>query len=372
MSTYAPSSLGIAAPGGGFQQGGWYGGRQYWGGTLSEVNQIHPQSNQQGAGQQVSNEVVAQSAVQQGKTPEQMQSYLAEQKAIAAKANVGNVTPNRGVVAPTSGGGGGMGADVGTPQATLNLPDLYNTLYKSSGITDLEKQYSDQEKAFIEAKGKVNDNPFLSEATRVGRVAKLESLFSERTQNLKNDIATKKADIETKLNLETKQFDINSQAAQQALSRFNTLLSMGALNGATGDDIASITRATGISSSAIQAAINASNKKDVKTQVITSTNDAGVVTATVINAETGEVIAKNNLGAIGNAEKGGSGAPKPQTIGEQKASVEVSINSYVGNEALQAQISPEDLYAKLIQTYPEAIDYIKENWTASDIRKATK
>lgn len=48
------------APSGGFQQGGWYEGRQFWNGTFSQPGQIHPESNQQGAGQQVSKEVVAQ------------------------------------------------------------------------------------------------------------------------------------------------------------------------------------------------------------------------------------------------------------------------------------------------------------------------
>jgi ElaB/YqjD/DUF883 family membrane-anchored ribosome-binding protein len=48
------------APAGGFQQGGWYEGRQYWDGTFSEPGQINKLSNQQGAGQQVSKEVIAQ------------------------------------------------------------------------------------------------------------------------------------------------------------------------------------------------------------------------------------------------------------------------------------------------------------------------
>jgi len=38
------------APSGGFKQGGWYEGRQYWGGTFSQPGQIHPQSDQPGAG----------------------------------------------------------------------------------------------------------------------------------------------------------------------------------------------------------------------------------------------------------------------------------------------------------------------------------
>lgn len=49
------------APPGGFQQGGWYEGRQYWNGTFSEKGQIHTQSDQVGAGKLVSKEVVDQS-----------------------------------------------------------------------------------------------------------------------------------------------------------------------------------------------------------------------------------------------------------------------------------------------------------------------
>lgn len=59
MALYSPEQLGIKAPSGGFQQGGWYDGRQYWDGKLGDVNVIiNP--NQQGYSQQVSKEVVQQ------------------------------------------------------------------------------------------------------------------------------------------------------------------------------------------------------------------------------------------------------------------------------------------------------------------------
>ena len=209
-----------------------------------------------------------------------------------------------GVAGSSTGASSGI-SGLMTTQPTINLPSLYQNLYSSSGITENEKQYSDLEKAYIEAKGKINDNPFLSEATRVGRVAKLETLFNERTANIKNDIATKKADIETKLNLETKQFDINSQQATQALNQFNSLLSAGALDNASGEDIANITRATGISSTMIQSAIQASVKskqKEIPTQVIKSEADDGTVTISVVNSQTGEVIKQSNLGKIGNVQ----------------------------------------------------------------------
>ena len=45
----------------------------------------------------------------------------------------------------------------------------------------------------------------------------------------------------------------------------------------------------------------------VKPQVITSTNDSGVVTVSIIDGATGKVINQNSLGAIGNKQTGGSG-----------------------------------------------------------------
>lgn len=310
MATYTPEQLGIKAPTGGFQTGGWYSGRQFWGGTLSEPGVIHPSSNQSGAGQLVSKEVNAQSAVQQGVTPQQLEDYLASQRKVVPKpATTPAPTglPSQGTT-PSAGSGAGTGtagALTAPTQASIDLPSMYKNLYESSGVTKLEADLSQKEKEFIEAKGKINDNPWLSEATRVGRVAKMEQLYNERTANLKKDIATKKADIETQLNLQTKQFDINSQQAKDSLARLNTLLSMGALANASGDDIANITRATGISSGMIQSAIDATKKK-ADTQVITSTADNGVVTVSVINKDTGEVISQKSLGAIGNKQTGGS------------------------------------------------------------------
>ena len=261
MAIYSPSSLSIKSPTGGFQQGGWYSGRQYWNGTLSDPGSIHPESNQVGAGQAVSNEVVAQT------NPNNV-GYIQQEQQKAQANPVEAVTSTM----PTNTGSfnaattTGQSAGVVNPAATINLPQIYEGLYAKSGVKELQDQYTQMEREFTEAKGKVNDNPFLSEATRVGREAKLQKLFDERTANVRNDIATRKADIETQMNLQTKQFDINSQQAQLALSQFNTLLDMGALNSASGEDIANITRATGLSSGMIQQAVQASKIKGYSTE----------------------------------------------------------------------------------------------------------
>ncbi|MFA5395212.1 MAG: hypothetical protein WC346_04260 [Methanogenium sp.] len=77
MATYTPQQLGISAPAGGFQKGGWYEGRQYWDGTLSDPGVIHPSSDQAGAGQAVSKETVQQT------NPDNWQ-YIQQQSKVSA------------------------------------------------------------------------------------------------------------------------------------------------------------------------------------------------------------------------------------------------------------------------------------------------
>lgn len=296
MATYDPNQLGIKPPAGGFKEGGWYSGRQYWGGTLSEPGVIHPSSNQQGAGQAVSAEVNAQSAAAQDQTPQQLEAYLQAERDKAAKRNV-TPTPARapGITDLTEGAAASSGGGIGiTPAATLNLPDLYKSLTESSGVAEAEAGLKKKADEFQKAQMQINDNPFLSEATRVGRVAKLTTDYNTSIKNEQDALAMKKQDIATQLELATKQFDINSSASKQALDQFNVLLQSGALAGASGNDIAAITKATGISSSMIQTAIQAQSKKDMKTSVST-VDDGTTVWSVVIDSNTGDIISKQEL-----------------------------------------------------------------------------
>ena len=81
------------APPGGFQQGGWYGGRQYWNGSFSQPGQIHTESNQQGAGELVSKEVNLQSDVVQGNQPGDIEKYLANLRVAQQPTTRSQVTP---------------------------------------------------------------------------------------------------------------------------------------------------------------------------------------------------------------------------------------------------------------------------------------
>lgn len=323
---YTADQLGIKAPASGFQEGGWYAGRQYWGGQFSDPGVINPLSNQQGAGQAVSKEVNAASAAQQGVSAQQLESYLQQQRDIQTKQNI---QPSNSVQAPTSELHTGAGtsenaaATYAAPTTSLNLPDLYKSLYDSQGISELELSLNEKAKAYSDAQTKINDNPFLSEGNRTGRIQKLTNDYNNSVKNDQDLLTMKKQDIATQLDLATKQFDIESTSAKQALDQFNVLLQSGALAGASGADIANITKATGISSSMIQSAINSQKKKDVQTSV-TTVDDGKNIYSVVINTQTGEIISKQAISAS---------KPVAASASSQKESDQLAIQDRLRTDA---------------------------------------
>lgn len=276
------------------QQGAWYDGMQFWGGTLSQPGQINTQSNQQGAGQPVSQEVIGQT------NPDNVAYINAQRKQAGLTPSPTVPQPTTPTTTPTTQPttSSGLGELAGLNQPKINLPQLYETMYQSSGIRDIEAGLTTKTNEYNAQVAKIKDNPYLSEATMTGRISKLESKYNADALAIKNDIAMKKADIETKLNLQTKQFDIENEQVKLAWDQFNSLLSSGALDNASGEDIAQLTRATGISSSMIQSAIGVSqqkNKPKVNTQVI-QVDDGTNISAVVIDQDTGKVINTQVIG----------------------------------------------------------------------------
>ena len=362
MAVYTAEQLRIKPPPGGFTENGWFQGRNYIGGTFSEPGQLHPSGGQPGAGQMVSPQVNAASAGLQGVTPAQLETFLQTQR------SAGGTTPTTPGFA--GGGGGGAGTGVSMPVApSINLPDLYKSLTKDSGIEAIQADLSAKEKAYNEAVSKINDNPFLSEASRVGRQQKLTIDYQNSIKSLQNDVATKKADIETQLNLKSKQFDIESDQAKQALSQFNTLLEMGSLNNASGDEIAAITRTTGISSGMIQSAINAQKAKNVKTTLI-EYDDGTHQGVAVIDSKRNII----NKQVIAPSKPLKPTEPTAQSIvndinddlKKYTKNQKVTINGKTGKA--QSLISPEDFVKLMLQTYPSNVADIPKS---GELRKIT-
>jgi len=356
---------GKQAPAGGFQNLGWYSGYQYYNGSFApQAGVIHPNSPQQGAGKKVSAEVNAQSAQAQGKSPQEIETYLNNQNKQYTPAPTGLGNYGKGTGGAIGGGGGSYDLGGGGSSPKLDLPALYKNLYSEKGISDIEKKISEAEQAKATAELNINDNPFLSEATRVGRIQKLNTDYENRTAGWRNELATKKADIETQLNIQTKQFDINSQSAQFELSKFNTLLQAGAFDNASGEDIAGVTRATGLSSNMINSAVQA--RKDSQVQTSTVSFDDGTNQGfAVINSKTGEIITKQTIAGSKPTKTSEAGANADNQVLDVQYLVTLYQNTNKKNPSwqiahdLRSQYSPKDFYSMLVQTYPKAQSYIK-------------
>ena len=91
-----------------------------------------------------------------------------------------------------------------------------------------------------------------------------------------------------KINIATQQYDIESKAYQQNLDKLNTLISSGAIVGASSKDISQIALATGMSTDMVRSIIDNTKKNQRQTQVVTATDDNGNVTVAVIDSQTGE------------------------------------------------------------------------------------
>lgn len=211
--------------------------------------------------------------------------------------------------------GGGAPTDLGISQPTLDLPSLYDNLYNSSGINDIENRIKDKTLAYNQATANIKDNPYLSEATMTGRLRKLDDKFNADTQAERALMAMKKADVETRINLQTKQFDINNTLSQQALSKFGSLLESGALDNIGGEEIANLTRSTGLSSGLIMSAVQARKLKNMSTQI--KTFDDGV-------NEGFTIYTIDPMGNIVNQSKQVTGPSSKKSVGNYSADPAVS------------------------------------------------
>lgn len=211
-----------------------------------------------------------------------------------------------------SSGMNSLSSNRGAP--TIDLNAIYNTATNTPEIQALKKEVEQKKAGYNTAVTSINNNPYASEATRLGKISKLDNTAQREIQNLEGNLAQKYADAQTKVNIAAQQYNINNQQYQNELSKLNLLISSGALLNASGNDIAQIGLATGMSSDMIKGIQNKMKSDNVKPQVITNTDDSGRVTVSVIDAQNGNIISQRSLGKIGNAQTGGNSNPyKPGT-----------------------------------------------------------
>ena len=360
------------------QNGGWYDGQQFVNGTLSNPGVINSQSTQQGAGQAVSAAVVAQT------NPNNV-TYLQSQNPQAAPATT-PATPSTPTSTPAASTGttGATGTISAAP--TIDLVGITNAAYNTpeitaanQAITDANTELTTRQQALADAQAEINDNPFYSEATRVGKQAKLTdeanadmTVIQNKISEAQGTLASLKADAAIKVNAATGQYNIDNTAYQENLSQFNSLLSNGALDNASGTDIANLATQTGIPTSEIQSMVDASKKKNNPISIVQATDNQRNLTILGVDS-TGTIVNQTTIAGAGKSTKTtGTGTTPTTNTGatsaDQQTQVAAIVANYLTDKKYQAKISPEDLYNQLLQQFPLAASYIQRYNTPDIIR----
>lgn len=252
-------------PAGGFEEGGWYWdpsigeARQYSNGGFGAGSTIN-NKEQVGYGERVSDEVQAQSG------------YVAPKNTNNSSA----AFSGQSLFTPSNNNGGG-----------LNLQAQYDSLYGDLGIDDLQKESESKKNELIKRKKAKaaaeainNENPFLAEATRVGKISKINEKFndealvlSEEQANIDNKVANAYNNLSTRLGLITTQYDLNRTSRADAITQLDNYLALGMLDNAGESDIAVLSSQTGIPLSLINNAI--ANRKRAITPTTVDTSFIG-------------------------------------------------------------------------------------------------
>jgi len=171
-----PTSF-YSSTGGTPQNGAWYSGQQYWNGTLSAPGVINSQSDQQGAGQAVSQEVISQTSPSNA-------SYIQGQISAQNISQPSNITLPSGVSAATGMVSGLQGA-VDTARANLE-----STLGARKTTIDEElKVLKEKEQSTLDKIG-VASTPFREDLEAKERERLYINQNFEDNQKLVNELDT--------------------------------------------------------------------------------------------------------------------------------------------------------------------------------------
>lgn len=232
------------APPGGFQQGGWYEGRQYWNGTFSAPGQINSQSNQQGAGQNVSNEVIAQTNpnnvayVNQQKQASGVSSYLNDyQSSLYGAVDLPGVQTSEEILKSLRDSG--LLPSNQAPEAP-NLTETFQTLSEERGLDAIQASINEfkAQQDEIAAQLRVNKSAEMGKpvAQNVieGRIGEQERTAQENYDFVSRQLSRKTdeynsalSSIQMIMDFTQKDFDNASQSYtqqfEQAISTINLI-----------------------------------------------------------------------------------------------------------------------------------------------------
>jgi hypothetical protein len=90
-----------------------------------------------------------------------------------------------------------------TAPPTTDETDLYNSAYSAAGLDQLQNTITGRQNDLVTATGNINDNPWLDEADRVGRVKNVTDMATADIKNYQDEYNSKLAQVKDLVTRET-------------------------------------------------------------------------------------------------------------------------------------------------------------------------
>ena len=100
---------------------------------------------------------------------------------------------------------------------TKSFKELWDEVYKDSKLPNLEQKITDTKSQLYSAEGKINENPWYSEAGRVGQVRKLYDIAQKDISNLTDQYNTELDKVKMIVNSEYKESQTKQELQQKEL-----------------------------------------------------------------------------------------------------------------------------------------------------------
>lgn len=108
--------------------------------------------------------------------------------------------------------------------------DFYNSAYSAAGLDELSSKILARQNDLATSTGSINENPWLHEASRVGRVRNLTNLAGTEIKNLQADYKTKLAGVHDLVKQHTSDLSANEKVNALKLAQLEKIAKENAAN----------------------------------------------------------------------------------------------------------------------------------------------
>jgi hypothetical protein len=292
------------------------------------------------------------------KTVESAKTSLQTQSSIPTLQKLGIQVPTwkQQQATPTAGAGatglsGGMTSGGGVKSEISSEIPSYQ--YSSERKT-AEAEYNKLTTELDKAKADINDNPYFSEATRSGRILKLNERANDKLTTLQNRVASLKADEQVAYNVSMDRYKLQQDQIKQNIDRLKMYIDTGAILNATGQDIAKIGVATGMSQAMLQGIISRTRAEIAaqnapKTELKVFEDDNGDVTVAVFDSQTSKMVGKSQLSGVSKTKQTNLATEKLKEINDLISDAVKADPYQVNNRSV---VNSKD-YVRIRQTFTD-------------------